>query len=95
MNKKIVICSSCSADDLHGLYEALRQEYPEKRGKRYTSKSAKETRNDLKDVETSWKGIDYLMYSPTIMAGVSFESENFDVLFGLASNNSCGTKSFI
>ena len=94
-HKRVVICSSCSTDETRGLYKSLVKEFPTKIGKLYTSKSPKEMKNDLKNVEAAWKGVDYLIYSPTIMAGVSFESENFDVLFGLASNHSCGTKAFI
>ena len=60
-HKRVVICSSCSTDETRGLYKSLVKEFPTKIGKLYTSKSPKEMKNDLKNVEAAWKGVDYLI----------------------------------
>ena len=36
----------------------------------------------LSDVHTLWKTADLLAYSPSVTAGVSFELDHFDVLYG-------------
>ncbi len=37
---------------------------------------------DIRNIQEAWRKYKVLIYSPTIMAGVSFEMEHFDVLFG-------------
>jgi hypothetical protein len=56
----------------------------------YTSKTSSTTKNiHFEDVNTHWKNYDIIIYTPTMSAGVSFEEEHFDVLFGYFNNNSC------
>lgn len=56
----------------------------------YTSKTSATTKNiHFEDVNTHWKNYDIIIYTPTMSAGVSFEEEHFDVLFGYFNNNSC------
>jgi hypothetical protein len=38
---------------------------------------------DFKDVNTAWDGLDVLIYTGTMTAGISFELLNFDVLVGV------------
>lgn len=37
---------------------------------------------DIRNIQEAWRKYKVLIYSPTIMAGVSFEMKHFDVLFG-------------
>lgn len=41
------------------------------------------------DVQKYWTELDVLIYTPTCSAGVSFEVEHFDVLFGYFTDASC------
>lgn len=44
------------------------------------------------DVHKYWSELDVLIYTPTCSAGVSFELEHFDVLFGYFCNTSCNVE---
>ena len=41
------------------------------------------------DVHKYWSELDILIYTPTCSAGISYEMEHFDVLFGYFTNMSC------
>ena len=41
------------------------------------------------NVNESWKNYDIIIYTPTVTAGVSFEVEHFDKLYGYFSDESC------
>jgi hypothetical protein len=56
----------------------------------YTSRTpeAEKTR-DFADVGRAWRSVDVLIYTPTLSAGVSFEAERFDALYGYFTDASC------
>ena len=59
----------------------------------YTSETSQATKQrHFKDVKTHWKNYDILIYTPTLSAGVSFEDEHFDMLFGYFIDSSCNVE---
>ena len=70
--------------------EAIRREFPARSTLLYSSEtSPSEKVRHFGDVHTYWKSLDVLIYTPTCSAGVSFELEHFDVLFGFFCDISC------
>lgn len=60
---------------LHGQILAR---FPDKKIKIYNSDTPADVKDaDFADVNEAWDGLDVLIYTPTILAGVSFERENF------------------
>lgn len=53
---------------------------------------SKEEKETLRDVNKHWKDVDILIYTPTILAGCSYEIESFDIIFGWFTGNSCDYK---
>ena len=49
----------------------------------------KEQENDIKNIMNSWGQADSVIRTPTIEAGVSFDKEHFDRIYGVISENSC------
>ena len=59
----------------------------------YTSETSQSVKyKHFKDVKSHWKQYDILIYTPTLSAGVSFEEEHFDVLFGYFIDKSCNVE---
>lgn len=56
----------------------------------YTEKS-----NDLKNVNESWSGIDLLLFTSCVSAGVDYSLEHYDSLIGVYSQHTCDAMSFI
>jgi len=54
-------------------------------------KQSKRTKH-FADVNTYWKKYDCIICSPTVSAGVSFEEEYFDCVFGLFKSESCNVE---
>lgn len=44
---------------------------------------------DFENINESCKDVDILIYSPTITAGLSYELDWFDIVFGYFDNSSC------
>ena len=71
----------------------LRDEYPTKRIQLYSSETNASTKKEhFADVKTFWKQFDILIYTPTLTAGVSFEEEHYDILFGFFMDCSCNVE---
>ncbi len=71
-NKKIAVVSSTKSL-LEYINELLIEKTIDKKIKIYTSATEENIKkNDLSNVETSWKNIDVILYSATISAGVSY-----------------------
>lgn len=92
--KRIIIPTNslAEAETCNGLIESVckRNNIELPRIMLYTSKTSATTKSiHFEDVNTHWKNYDIIIYTPTMSAGVSFEEDHFDVLFGYFNNNSC------
>ena len=67
----------------------LLNKFPEKRIKLYSSETTNtEKKEHFGNVNLHWK-YDVLIYTPTVSAGISFEAEHFDKVFGYFIDLSC------
>lgn len=72
------------------IYKYITTKFPEKQIKIYSSETDDYIKqSDLSDVDTNWCKYDIIMYTPCITAGISFEVDHFDYLFGYFTNQSC------
>ena len=100
--EKIAVCVN-SANEGRTLFEILKKDMsPSSAGaapvriKFYCAEtSARVKTDDFSDVDSAWVDCDILIYTPTLTAGVSFEREHFDSLFGYFTDRSCGAQSCI
>lgn len=77
-------------------YEGLIKTYkPDKKVLVYTGNSSDNTKNDLKDCINKWKEADVLIYSPTIEAGVNFDLDHFDKMYGIICGQSTSPRAFL
>lgn len=77
---KRVVVPSASCTLAERLYEMARKAYPEKSIKFYSSKTPDEVKaRDFADVNVSWAGHDLIIYTPTILAGLSYTGADYDV----------------
>lgn len=89
VGKKIVLPTSSLAE-AESIAAAASTKFPTKNISIFTSKtSMSEKRQAFENVHASWAGLDLLIYTPTVSAGVSFELEHFDLLYGNFINLSC------
>lgn len=72
----------------------LKEKYPTKIIRKYTSKTSDMDKLALKNVVEEWKQADVVIYTPTISAGVNFDLEHFDRIFGILSAGSCSQRDF-
>ncbi len=87
--KRVVVASNSLAE-AQASAETLRSKFPDKKIGEYSSKTAESVkRRHFSDVHTHWTALDVLIYTPTVSAGVSYELEHFDVLFGYFTDRSC------
>jgi hypothetical protein len=87
---KRVVLPTNSLTEAKAYEEALRREFPRKKVMLYSSETApSEKARHFGDVHTHWSGLDALIYTPTCSAGVSYELEHFDALFGFFCDASC------
>ena len=93
-NKKIVVVSMSSnkCDRLKIETEMLFGE--DKKILVYTGSSGDETKADFKNVVESWSKCDLLIYSPTCEAGVNFDMEYFDKMYGMFSDLSTTPRAY-
>jgi len=88
-NKRVVIPTNSLAE-ARALEQGLRVEYPKKKVMLYSSETAPSERaRHFGDVHKYWADLDVLIYTPTCSAGVSFELEHYDALFGMFCDVSC------
>jgi len=74
--------------------ETIKREFPQKRVMMYSSEtSPSEKSKHFGDVHTYWGMLDVLIYTPTCSAGVSFELDHFDSLYGYFCDISCDVES--
>jgi hypothetical protein len=72
------------------IYKYIITKYPNIKIKIYSSETDDYIKqSDLSDVNTYWCLYDVIMYTPCITAGISFEMDHFDYLFGYFTNQSC------
>jgi hypothetical protein len=88
-NKKIVIATS-SIMEAKTCELLIRDNFPNIIVKMYSSEMKhSEKQLCFNNVHKYWSELDVLIYTPTCSAGVSYELERFDVLFGYFYNTSC------
>ena len=87
--KRIVIPTN-SLVEANAFEASIRQRFPEKVIRLYSSRTTpSEKERHFANVHTHWSNLDVLIYTPTVSAGVSYELEHFDVLFGYFTDMSC------
>lgn len=88
-NKRVVIPTN-SITDAKTCEGILLKEFPDLKIKIYSSEnSISEKQLHFNNVHKYWSELDILIYTPTCTAGISYELEHFDVLFGIFYNTSC------
>jgi hypothetical protein len=91
-DKRIVITTN-SLSDAKTIYHDLTTRFKKKQIQIYSSKTSQsEKKTHFSDVSTHWSKLDILIYTPTVSAGISFELEHFDALFGLFTDKSCSVE---
>nr|BCY04536.1 Ribonucleoside-diphosphate reductase large subunit [Abalone asfa-like virus] len=83
-----VILAINSLSDAEKIYGFVCDQFPQKKVSIYTSKSTPSVKEHLRDVHKYWK-VDVLIYTPTVSAGISFEAEHFDIVYGYFTDKSC------
>ena len=87
---KRVVLPTNSLIEAKAYEEGLRREFPALKVGLYSSETApSEKAAHFGDVHKYWGALDVLIYTPTCSAGVSFEIEHFDCLFGYFCDESC------
>ena len=94
-DKKICIPIS-SLGEAEAINEHLKSKFPHKQIKLYSSKTAAvEKKEHFSAVNVYWKEFDVLIYTPTVSAGISFEQEHYDQVFGYFTDKSCNVETCI
>lgn len=90
---KHVVLPTNSLSEGRAFEEALRREFPTKKIMLYSSETApSEKARHFGDVHKYWSDLDVLIYTPTCSAGVSYELDHFDTLFGYFCDASCSVE---
>lgn len=88
-NKKIIIVTN-SITEAKTCEYLVNVKYPDITVKMYSSEMTySDKQTAFSDVHKYWSGLDVLIYTPTCSAGVSYELEHFDVIFGYFCDMSC------
>ncbi len=88
-DKKIVIPTN-SITEAKTCEVLIKELYPNKKIKIFSSElKYSEKQLYFNNVHKYWSELDILIYTPTCSAGVSYELEHFDVVFGYFCNSSC------
>ena len=66
--------------------------FPHLRVKIYSSKTP-DNKSHFGDMHSNWGELDVLIYTPVISAGISYELDTFDIIFGYFTAFSCGVES--
>jgi hypothetical protein len=84
------VVATNSLAEAEALEAGIRARFPEKAVGLYSSKTPQGVKAaHFGDLHTHWTALDVLIYTPTVSAGVSYELEHFDVLFGHFTDASC------
>ncbi len=67
------------------IHAFLRSAFPEKVMKFYCSDTG--DKKDFSNVTETFDGVNLLMYTPTLTAGVSFEKHHYDSMYGIFDRN--------
>jgi len=91
---KRVALASNSLKEAKVVARMASERFPHKRVKVYSSETAQSEKTEhFADVDTHWAGLDLLVYTPTVSAGVSFEvapgDGGYDCMFVYLSSSSC------
>lgn len=91
-DKKKVVIPTNSISASKDIYKFINTHFPDIKEKvilynSETSDSLKKTH--FADVNSYWGNYDIIIYTPTLTAGVSYEIETFDVVFGYFTDVSC------
>lgn len=87
---RAVVVATNSLAEAEALTASLQEDFPEKNISLYSSKtSPSEKSRHFSDVHEYWSRLHVLVYTPTVSAGVSYELEHFDCLFGYFTDTSC------
>lgn len=71
----------------------IKQTFPSLRVMAYNSETSETIKNEhFSEVSKHWVNYDVLIYTPTLSAGVSFELEHYDCLFGYFTDTSCSVE---
>jgi hypothetical protein len=90
--KKLVIAVN-SLSEARVINQMIKEKKPTTVIAFYSSETAQNVKTrDFADVNEAWNSVDVLIYTPTITAGVSFERDHFDELFGLFVDKSCAVE---
>jgi len=94
--ERIVVCVNSATEGraVRGLImQQLHDSGEDLRVKFYSAETSATVKNrDFEDVAASWSDCDILIYTPTLTAGVSFETEHFDTMFGYFTDKSCSAQ---
>lgn len=86
---KIAVPSNSLAE-AKALEQLIRTDFPDREVGLYSSETLPSERaRHFADVHEYWSRLDVLIYTPTVSAGVSYEEEHFDCLFGYFTDTSC------
>lgn len=87
--KRIVVATN-SLSEGRSIAAQIGTRFPDKQVQFYSSETpASEKARHFADVGAYWTGIDALIYTPTLSAGVSYTGRNFDQFFGYFTDKSC------
>jgi len=95
--ERIVVCVT-SAREGRALYELITSRTEDRAItiKLYTAETDHYVKGrDFSDVNKYWIDCDVLIFTPTLTAGISFERERFDRLFGYFTDKSCGAQTCV
>jgi hypothetical protein len=88
-DKKIVIPTN-SIMEAKTCELLISHEFPSKKIKLYSSETKySEKQLHFNNVNKYWSDLDVLIYTPTCSAGISYELEHYDYVFGYFCNTSC------
>lgn len=94
-DEKCVVVTS-SLGEAKVLIRNLHKRYPEKSMRIYSSESSKSEKNEhFARVNDYWNGLDLLIYTPTVSAGVSFEEKHYQKMFCYFTDKSCPVETCI
>jgi hypothetical protein len=89
MGRSVVLASN-SLNIAEAINKLLVERFPDKKILIYTSKTDPGIKKKhFADVSNYWRGVDVLIYTPTLTAGVSYEDVNFDELYAYFTDESC------
>jgi len=72
----------------------IKQRHPNLKVMKYTGKTGDDDKAELKQITKIWAKLDVIIYTPTIEAGVSFDVERFDIIFGIIADGVASQRSY-